>query len=167
MWIALTMNDGVVELPWRWKVCKCLYVCFNVVHYVLDLTSSYPVWGQLGPAYKAPDFQSGPGKKRVLHSDWLLRWEAVTEERRWSWENASLGYSSSPAGHWPLAWAGSLSSELNYYWLLGQPGSWRQRGETLGAEWLSVQPSFSSFSLTFGVLEAEFLLPKAASYGQA
>ena len=40
------------------------------------------VWGQLRPTYKAPDFQSGPGKKRILHSDWLLGWEAVTEERR-------------------------------------------------------------------------------------
>ena len=40
------------------------------------------VWGQLRPAYKAPEFQSGPGKKSILHSDWLLGWEAVTEERR-------------------------------------------------------------------------------------
>ena len=43
---------------------------------------SNPVWGQLGPAYKALKFQSGPGEMCVLNFDWLLGWEAVTEERR-------------------------------------------------------------------------------------
>ena len=39
-------------------------------------------WGQFGPVYKAPRFQSSPGKMCVLNFDWLRGWEAVTGERR-------------------------------------------------------------------------------------
>ena len=37
----------------------------------------------------------------------------------------------------------------------------------LEADWLGAQPSFSSFSWTFGILGAEAHLLKAASKGQA
>ena len=37
-----------------------------------------------------------------LNFDWLLGWEAVTGERSGSCEDAPLGYSSSPGGHWLL-----------------------------------------------------------------
>ena len=43
---------------------------------------SNPVWGQFGPAYKAPRFQSGPGEISSSNSNWPLGWEAVSEEMR-------------------------------------------------------------------------------------
>ena len=45
--------------------------------YLEDGWQSNPVWGQSGPAYKAPRFQSGPGEMCVLHIDWPLGWDAV------------------------------------------------------------------------------------------
>ena len=110
---------------------------------------SNPVWGLLGPAYKAQRIHGGPGKTSVLNSHWSLEWEAVTNERSGSFEDAPLRYSSSRGGHWPLTWVGSLSGMLNYYWSSAHPGSRGRLGGPLNSDWLYGQPSFSSFSGTF------------------
>ena len=56
----------------------------------------------------------------MLNSHWLLRWEAVEDERSGSFAVDTLRYSSSGRGHWPLAEAGSLSGMLNCYWPTGE-----------------------------------------------
>ena len=66
-----------------------------------------------------------------------------------------------------LTWAGSLSSELNSYWLTAQPGSRGQPGGMLNSYWLHSQPSSFSFFLIFGILVAEKKLLKMASKWQA
>ena len=107
---------------------------------------SNPVWGQIGPAYKSQKIQGGPGEMRSPNSDWPLEWEAVAGERSGSLKDAPLRYSSSPGGHWPLTWVGSLSGMLNYYWPSAHPGSLGRLGGMLIFDWLSGQPFSSSFS---------------------
>ena len=143
----------------------CLYQRELIYHCSLQAKSRsvIPLWGQFGPAYKAPRFQSGPGEMRSLHFDWLLRWETVSAERRCSCGDAPLGYSSSQGGHWLLIWAGSLSGELNFHWLFAQPGSRGQPGGMPNCDWLNAQPSFFSFSWISGVLVAVKRLLKTAS----
>ena len=102
--------------------------------------------GRSWPAYKAQKIHSGPGQMGILHSHWLLEWEAVTHERSGSWETSTLGYSSSPGGHWPLTWVGSLSGMLYFYWPSGRPGSLGRLSSALNFDWLTWKPSFSSFS---------------------
>ena len=113
---------------------------------------SNPAWGWSGPAYKAQKIHSGPGQMSVLNSHWSLEWEAVSDEMSGSFGDAPLRYFSSPGGHWPLSWVGSLTGMLNYHWPSTHPGSWEQLGETLNCDWLCGQPSFSSFSRTSCVL---------------
>ena len=82
----------------------------------------------------------------ILHFHWLLEWEVMTHERSGSWEANTLGYSSSPGGHWPLTWVGSLSGMLHFYWPSGHSGSLGQLSGVLHFDWLTWKPSFSSFS---------------------
>ena len=51
-------------------------------NYLSDGWQLNPGWGQSGPAYKPPGFQSGPGKTGDLNCYWPLEWDAVTAERR-------------------------------------------------------------------------------------
>ena len=67
----------------------------------------------------------------------------MTHKRSGSWETSTLGYPSSPGGHWPLIWVGSLSGMLYFYWPSGHPAS---LSGALNFDWLIWKPSFSSFS---------------------
>ena len=137
--------------------------------YLSDGWQSNPVWGQSGPAYKPPRFQSGPGKTGDLYSDWLLSRDAVTDERRGSFGNASAKHSWFQAGilefHWPLTSAGSrrwTPSGTNFHWLTAQAG---QRGQPRGMPnfyWLLLLAvSFFSY-VAVSISEASDELLKAA-----
>ena len=112
-------------------------------------TPLFRIRDQSGPAYKAQKIQGGPGKMRILHFHWSPEREVVTRERSGSWDADSLWYSSSPGGHWPLSWVGSLTGMLNFHWPSAHPGSWGRLGEMLHFDWLCGQPFFFSFSGTF------------------
>ena len=106
------------------------------------------VWGLDGPAYKALEFYSGPGQTGMLNFHWLLKSEAVTDERSGSLDAGTLGYSSSGRGHWPLTGVGSRSGMLNSYWPSAHPGSLGRLSGALNSDWLSSGSFFSSFSGT-------------------
>ena len=117
-----------------------------------------PAWGLVGPAYKALEFYSGPGKTGMLNFHWLLEREAVTDERSGSWETNTLGYSSSPGGHWPLTWVGLLSVMLHCYWPSGHPGSLGRLSGALNSDWLSIYSSFSFSGTTSALAGSKELL---------
>ena len=70
----------------------------------------------------------------------------MVDERSGSWEANTPRYSSSPGGHWPLTWVGSLSGMLHFYWPSGHQGSLGQLKSELNFDWLTWKPSFSGIS---------------------
>ena len=90
----------------------------------------------LGRFIYPPDFRVVQARSGVLHSDWLLTWDAVDAEGTGRSEDASLKHGWFQAevletanSYWPLTSAGSLPGEPNFHWLMAQA---RSRGQPRG-----------------------------------
>ena len=72
----------------------------------------------------------------------------MADERSGSFEDDTLGYSSSWGGHWPLTWVGSRSGMPNSHWPSAHPWSLGWLSGALNFDWLRGWSFFSSFSGT-------------------
>ena len=72
----------------------------------------------------------------------------MADERSGSFDDDTLGYSSSRGGHWSLTCVGSCSGMLNFHWPSAHLGSLGRLSGAPNSDWLSGCSFFSSFSGT-------------------